>query len=89
MWDRTYLAGKSAAARNTSAEPEGLRSTPSKPMKEASVVPEMDRAWCAASYHDAPFIRARTSNHNSTSGRNSLLAVTGILANDGEPFGTG
>ena len=60
MWDHAHSAGKPVAARNTSAEPEVLRTTPPEPMKETSIVPEMDRAWCAASYHDAAFRRART-----------------------------
>ena len=44
MWNRTHSAGKYAAARNTSAEPGSLRTTPPEPMKETSVVPEMGRA---------------------------------------------
>ena len=71
MGDHTHSAGKTATARNTSAEPEGLRTTTPEPIKETSVGLEMDWAWCAASYHDAPSIHARKCNHNTILDRNA------------------
>lgn len=83
--DRHHSAGKSTATRNTSAEPEGSRTTLSQPVEKAYVVPDMDRAWCAASYEDVLFIHTLTSNHNSISERYPLLAVIEILADNGKP----
>ena len=63
MCTSIHSAGKSAAALKTLNDLKGPRTIPPHPLDEASVAPVSLIEWCVASYHDAPFIRWRTSRH--------------------------
>ena len=58
-----YLAGKSVTAWKTLKNLDGPRTILPHPLDEASVAPVSLIEWCVTSYHDAPFIRWRTSRH--------------------------
>lgn len=61
--DRVYSEGKSAAVRVLHLSEQGFRvQLPPQIVEDASVAPGMEREWCAASYHGAPFIRHRTTS---------------------------
>ena len=75
-----HSAGKSSAALKTLQDLKGPRTIPPHPLDEASVAPVSLIEWCVASYHDAPFIRWRTSRHVRNSSDRPRRFWTAIMA---------
>ena len=80
MCTSIHSAEKSAAALKSLKNLIGPLTIPPHPLHEASVAPVSLIEWCVASYHDAPFIRWRTSCHEWNSSDKPRPFWTAIMA---------